>query len=124
MGRLATGIDLVEVARLETLQENIRRKFVGRVFTPRERDWAGESSARLAMLFAAKEAVAKALGSGIGEISWQDIEVVFNNEDDPQLQLSGTARQVGASQGLDHWKVSISHTSRYALAFVVAWVQE
>ncbi|MGB9801236.1 MAG: holo-ACP synthase [Thermanaerothrix sp.] len=72
---LQCGVDLVEIQRLERLDPQIRQRFLRRVFTPLELEEANEDLAVLAGRFAVKEAVAKALGCGIGPISWQEIEV-------------------------------------------------
>ena len=68
-----TGIDLVEIDRFINLNPAVRKRFYRRVFTESELGYIGESFNRAAGIFAAKEAVAKALGCGIGPISWQDI---------------------------------------------------
>jgi len=68
-----SGIDLVEIGRFSQLDPAIRKRFYARVFTPEELGYIGELFNKAAGIFAAKEAVAKALGCGIGPISWQDI---------------------------------------------------
>lgn len=120
MAAVSTGIDLVEVERLVELRDTIRQKFIERVYTPLEISWAQDNSWRLAELFAAKEAVAKALGSGIGEISWQEIEISIS-EGEYKLQLSARALRLAQQQDLRHWQLSLSHTDMYAVALVVAW---
>ena len=74
----------------------------------------------LAVRFAAKEAVSKALGSGMGDINWQEIEILRDEMDAPVLNLHGKAQQRAALLGFHNWSVSLSHTDRHALAFVVA----
>jgi holo-[acyl-carrier protein] synthase len=120
MLKLRNGIDLVEVHRLEELKPAIRERFLKRVFTPLELSDADNSDQRLAGRFAAKEAVAKALGCGIGPISWQDVEVQNGPTGEPVLNLKGNARTLADSQGLEIWSISISHTKKYAVAMVVA----
>jgi len=68
-----SGIDLVEIGRFSRLDPAIRKRFYARVFTPEELGYIGELFNKAAGIFAAKEAVAKALGCGIGPISWQEI---------------------------------------------------
>jgi holo-[acyl-carrier-protein] synthase len=72
---LRTGIDLVRIDRLQSQRPEIRRRFLQRVYTENELAEAGHSDASLAGRFAAKEAASKMLGSGIGKVRWQDIEV-------------------------------------------------
>jgi holo-[acyl-carrier protein] synthase len=117
---LRSGIDLIEIARLEGIRPEIRRRFLTRVFTAQELEDAQDSNLHLAGRFAAKEAVAKALGCGIGPVSWQEIEIRRGQAGEPELALYGKARQMANDLGLTTWSVSISHTKEYALAMAVA----
>ena len=120
MSPLRSGIDLVEVKRMENLQESIRTRFLERVFTTAELEFARNSDMHLAGRFAAKEAGAKALGSGIGPVSWQEIEILNGPSGEPLLTLHGDAKKMADGLGLEQWTVSISHTREYALAVAVA----
>ncbi len=124
MTALRTGIDLVEVERMLELRDGIRQKFLERVFTPQEVETAAGVNEHLAEYFAAKEAVVKALGCGIGPVSWQEIEVQHSSDGDPQLSLSGNALEIAGQLGLDQWRLSLSHTSEYAVALVIAFGSE
>jgi holo-[acyl-carrier protein] synthase len=115
-----TGIDLVEIKRLEDINPAIRFRFIGRVFTGLEIIEAGESIPSLSGRFAVKEAVVKALGTGIGPISWQEIEVRRSEFGEPELNLTGNALRIANEQGVNQWSLSISHTKCYAVAVVVA----
>jgi holo-[acyl-carrier protein] synthase len=117
---LRTGIDLLEISRLKRMKPEIRQRFLIRVYTPLELEQAGHSDASLAGRFAAKEAVAKALGCGIGAVSWQDIEVQRGGEGEPRLFLYHSAKIIADGLGLHTWSISISHTGDLAAAFVVA----
>ncbi len=117
---LRTGIDLIEISRLENLNEQIKPRFLRRVFTPEELNEVGSSSTSLAGRFAAKEAVAKALGTGIGPVSWQDIEIRRGPGGEPLLELHGNAQRLAEEQALDCWSISISHTQTHAIAMAVA----
>lgn len=117
---LRTGIDLIEISRLEEMEPAIRQRFLQRVFTPLELDLLGDSPASLAGRFAAKEATAKALGTGIGAISWQEIEIRRGEQGEPLLILSGKALEIAHLLGLQNWSVSISHNRTTAAAVVVA----
>ena len=74
----------------------------------------------LAARWAAKEAVAKALGTGIGQVAWREIEVLQNDDGCPSLRLHGRAAALAAERGLTRWAVSLAHDGGLALAFVVA----
>lgn len=117
---LRTGIDLIEIERLEKLNPNIRQRFLERVFTEGEREDAGEVWATLAGRFAGKEAVAKALGCGIGWVAWKDIEIRRGAQGEPVLKLHGNAHKAALELGLDTWSISISHSRTHATAMVVA----
>jgi holo-[acyl-carrier protein] synthase len=117
---LRSGVDIVEVKRLENLGENIRPGFLSRVFTSLELEENQDNNQFLAGRFAAKEAVAKALGCGIGPISWQDVEITRGLQGEPQLHLYGEAQRMADALGLVNWSISISHSDAYAVAVVVA----
>jgi holo-[acyl-carrier protein] synthase len=117
---LRTGIDLIDIARVETLIERYGPRFLTRVFTPGELSDCQESAASLAARFAAKEAVSKALGTGIGPVSWHEIEILRGSERAPVLHLHGAAAHLAASLGLSEWSVSLSHTQTQAVAVAVA----
>ena len=117
---MRTGLDLIEIDRLEQLDPSIRRRFLARVFTPAELAQAGDSNPSLAGRFAAKEAVAKALGTGIGVVHWQHIEILTLASGEPQVHLHGAARLLASDLKLTEWSLSITHTRNLAAAFVVA----
>ena len=96
------------------------RRYLDRIYTPAELAQAHQLPEYLAGRFAAKEAVAKALGTGIGEISWKDIEVLGDDQNAPVLNLGGAAKARSERLGLSHWSVSITHGMGQALAFAVA----
>lgn len=118
--QVRTGIDLIELSRLEQAIQRHGQRFLERVFTP---DELAETSGRLDSLagrFAAKEAVVKALGTGIGPIAWKEIEIRRGPQRDPVLHLHGLAKEKAAELGLYTWSVSLSHTEHYAAAVAVA----
>ena len=117
---LRTGVDILEIERLHDALERHGRRLLERVFTNRELAEVEGNTASLAARFAAKEAVAKALGTGIGEIGWQEIEVLRGPSREPVLYLAGKARQLADALGLQTWAISLSHSRLYAVAFVVA----
>jgi holo-[acyl-carrier protein] synthase len=117
---LRTGIDLVEISRFEELNPAIRERFFQRVFTPQELREAQGLMPSLAGRFAAKEAVAKALGCGIGPVAWREIEIREGSLGEPVLELHGAARLLADQYGLVEWAISISHTRAQAAAVAVA----
>ena len=120
MPPLRTGIDLIEIARLDSIQPRIFERFLARVYTGRELEEARQSMATLAGKFTAKEAVSKALGGGIGVVHWQDIEILHGAQGEPTLILHGAAQALAVQLGLTTWSISISHSQTYAVAMVVA----
>jgi holo-[acyl-carrier protein] synthase len=117
---LHTGIDLIEIERVRGLLERYGTRFLERVYTPLEIAELGENVASLAGRFAAKEAVTKALGTGIGAVAWREIEILRGPQREPVLHLHGAAAQLAAELGLDEWSLSISHSQTDAVAMVVA----
>jgi holo-[acyl-carrier protein] synthase len=117
---LSTGIDLVEVERLQSVAQRYGARFLERIFTSQELSEAGRNPASLAARFAAKEAVSKALGTGIGDMTWLDIEVLRGPAREPTLHLHGKAAELARDLKLDSWSISLSHTQTHAIAMVVA----
>lgn len=114
-----SGVDLIEVDRIDRAILRHGQRFFERFFTLQELVDAGGRTPALAARFAAKEAVAKALGTGIGEIGWHEIEVVYGPRREPVLRLHGAALERARSLGLDAWSVSLSHTHEHAVAMVI-----
>ncbi len=118
---LRTGIDMIEIERIDRAILRHGDRFFRRFFTPRELiDSEGRTPA-LAARFAAKEAVAKALGCGIGDVQWQEIEITRDAQRAPHLHLMGAAQRRADALGLRVWALSLSHTHEHAIAMVVAW---
>jgi holo-[acyl-carrier protein] synthase len=117
---LRSGIDTIEVSRLEEIRPAIRARFIQRVFTEREIIQARDQNDALSGIFAAKEAVSKALGTGIGFVHWRDIEIVHLPSGRPTVRLHGNAETVARDLGLTEWSVSISHDRNKAIAMAVA----
>jgi len=117
---LRSGVDLIELERIEGIIRRYGSRFLERVFTPRELAEVGENTASLAVRFAAKEAVAKALGTGIGDVGWQEIEVLRGPARQPNLSLSGRAASLAVELGLVTWSLSLTHNQSQAIALVVA----
>lgn len=119
-----TGIDLIEIERVRNALDRYGERFLRRIYTPAELaectgDYQQHSSS-LAARFAGKEATAKALGTGIGEVSWQEIEILHQEDGKPILILHERAAALANAQGLTSWSLSISHTHSQAVAVIVA----
>jgi len=120
---LRTGVDLIEIERIQTAIDRHGSRFLARVYTARELVYCQGRVESLAGRFAAKEAVAKALGTGIWRhgVGWTDIEVLRDLQSGaPQLQLHNAAATCASTLGLHEWSVSLSHDRARAIAFVVA----
>lgn len=112
---VGVGIDVVDIARFEA---SLLRSpgLLERLFTPGER---GLAVASLAARFAAKEAVAKALGAP-GDLHWHDAEVVTEPSGRPRLRISGTVAALATELGVGNWHLSLSHDAGIASAVVIA----
>jgi holo-[acyl-carrier protein] synthase len=95
-------------------------RFLTRIFTPKELALFRNRIGSLAARFAAKEAVAKALCTGIGEVEWVHIEILRGPNKEPALYLHEKAKQVAEEKGYHTWSISLSHTHEHAVAMVVA----
>ncbi len=115
-----SGIDMIEIDRISRLDPSIRKKFFTRVFTSEELNYIGESFNKAAGIFAAKEAVAKALGCGIGPISWQDIAISHTQDNQPIVTLLSRAQEKAKTLHIKQWSISITHTKKTAAAIAVA----
>jgi holo-[acyl-carrier protein] synthase len=115
------GIDIVEIESIDRYIKAGEDRYLQRVFTSAELAFCRGRLPQLAARVAAKEAVSKALGTGIrGGISWHDIEVVSNKRGRPSISLSGRAAILAERLHLYDWKISISHSPSFAIAFVVS----
>ncbi|MCB1700701.1 MAG: holo-ACP synthase [Pseudomonadales bacterium] len=120
---ISIGTDILRIARIDTVLERLGERFVARILTPAEQQEyrASKQPARLlAKRFAAKEAVAKALGSGIGRgVSWQDIAIGHDSQGAPLVTLSGGALQVANRRGGSRVELSLADEVDYVVAFAV-----
>lgn len=118
------GIDVVEVGRIEAAIANLGDAFIDRLFTAREREYCGKQkrpALHYAARFAAKEAVSKALGTGIGgQAGWLDMEVERAESGAPKMIFTGNAANFLAAEGIAEVQVSLSHAKEYAAANAVA----
>jgi len=123
MQSVTNGIDLVEIDRFSRIDPKIKGRFCRRVFTANEIAAADNRDDRFAGRFAAKEAAAKALGCGIGDINWHDLEILNDPKGKPVLHLYGEAERLARKIGWVSWSVSITHTSITAAAVITALIE-
>ncbi len=117
---IRVGVDLVEIARIETALG--RSAFAERCFTEAEREYcdaAANSAERYAVRFSAKEAVLKALGVGLGGVGWHDMEVTRLPSGEPQIRVSGRGLELGHELGIQSWLITMTHSKTTAHAMVV-----
>ncbi|HEY2574186.1 MAG TPA: holo-ACP synthase [Verrucomicrobiaceae bacterium] len=121
---IAHGIDLVEVSRVRGLLEKSGDRFKERVYTADESSYCDSCASpamHYAARFAAKEAVAKALGTGLADgVIWTEIEVCRDEKGVPSIALHGAAAERARAMGICVWRISLTHTSELAGASVVA----
>lgn len=118
--QLKTGVDLIEIDRVANVVRRHGDRYLERIYTAAELEQSHRNPQYLAGRFAAKEAVAKALGTGIGNVGWLEIEVLGDEQNAPVLKLFGAAQKRAQELALTDWSVSISHSVTHAVAFVVA----
>ena len=112
------GVDIVEIPRIERVIKRWGKTFLERVFTPAELKLYNNTPS-LAARFAAKEAVLKALGACDKGISWQDIEILAELNGKPVVNLIGKAKLEADKSAISRMNISLSHSEKYAVAFVV-----
>jgi len=123
MGVIGIGVDLVECARIQHSLDRFGDRFLRRVFTDGEIEYATSMkfpARHLAARFAAKEAVSKAFGTGIGKnMGWRDIDVRKKPSGEPYLVLSGGAEVLAKERSITNALITLSHTDNHAMAMIV-----
>lgn len=121
--KIKTGVDIVNINRIKKILLSKREEFLKKIFTKREIRYIskrGYKANTIAGIFAAKEAISKSLGSGIGYINWQDIEVFHDKNGRPYISINFKLDNMMKKLGLDNLDISISHEKDYAIAFATA----
>lgn len=121
---LNNGVDIVYISRIEKLMRDKKDRFYNRIFTPDEIKYIEEknhSPQTVAGIFAAKEAISKLLGTGIGKINWKHIEILHEEEGKPYVNLYDEALKFSGQLGIDEFSLSISHEKEYAIAFATGY---
>lgn len=116
---LITGVDIIEIERIDRVATKYGNRFLERIYTQSERDYCRGRGPQLASRFAAKEAVMKALGTGIRGIGWKDIEIKRKRGSAPFIELHGRALKRSDQIGLHELALSLTHSQDFAVASVV-----
>lgn len=123
MSVLGIGVDLVENARIQHSLDRFGERFLHRVFTEGEIGYSQSMkfpARHLAARFAAKEAISKAFGTGIGKaMGWKNIDVRKKPSGEPYVVLDGNAKQLADERGVTSVWISLSHTEHHAMAVIV-----
>ena len=117
---IAVGIDIIEVERVRKVYEHHGERFLKRVFTEMEVRQCRGKATRLAGRFAAKEAISKALGTGLHGVSWSEMEVVQLRSGRPTVTLRGNAKRRAQFLGISAFDVSIADLKDFSIAIAVA----
>ena len=122
------GVDVVENARIRQSIDRIGDPFLDRVFTSKEREYCDAMrypDRHYAARFAAKEAIAKAFGTGIGEnLNWRDMEILRRDSGEPFVVMSGIGKEFAKSKRIHQIMISLTHTDHYAAANAVVCCEE
>ncbi len=120
---IGCGIDLIKIERIEKIIKKWGDNFTSRVFTLLEREYCekkkGNKYQSYAGRFAAKEALLKALGLGLREANWKEIEIKNDELGQPIIDTSGKLKNIASAKGVSKYFIAISHTKDYAIAQVI-----
>lgn len=120
---IGTGIDIIEINRIRSVINKWNLRFLNRVYTSNEIHYCGQKKdscfQSFAGYFSAKEAWAKAIGTGIYGIRWKEIEIRKDDLGKPYIHLSGQAQKMATKRGITNTNLSISHTRHWAIAQVI-----
>ena len=123
MSIIGIGIDLVDCARIQNSIERFGDRFLQRVFTAGEIAYSQSMkfpARHLAARFAAKEALSKAFGTGIGKsMGWRDLDVQKKESGEPFVVLSGGAEKMARERGVDKIWITLSHTEQSGMATII-----
>ena len=117
---LSTGVDIIEIERIQRAISRWGGRFLNRVYTPAELFLCRGRVPELAVRFAGKEAISKALGTGLVGIKWLEMEILSDPRGKPLVRLHGQAQARAAEIELADFAISLSHSRLYAVASVVA----
>ena len=129
--KIFLGTDITEIERIEAMYKKYGERFLCRTFSNSEIEYCVSkplhTPSRLAVRFAVKESVSKALGVGVNKlgwdkgIDWKDVELIRDAKGAVALRLSGKAKVLEEKLGITNWEVSVSHSKRDAIATVIGY---
>lgn len=117
---LSAGVDIIEIERVQRAISRWGDRFLDKVYTSAEIELCRGRAPELSARFAGKEAISKALGTGLVGISWREMEILSDRRGKPWVRLHGRAAARASKLGLSEFAISLSHSRDYAVAFVVA----
>lgn len=121
---MKSGVDIIKNSRIKVLLDKYDEKFLNKLFTSKEKEYIlyrKKDFKTIAGLFAAKEAISKVTGSGIGKLSWRDIEILHNKSGRPYVNLSGKLENMLNTLNLKEIDISISHEEEFSIAFAIGY---
>jgi holo-[acyl-carrier protein] synthase len=113
------GVDIVELYRIQEALDRFGDRFLKRVYTEKEIAFCRGRVPELAVRFAGKEAVMKALGTGVRGVAWREIEILPQRSGKPEVHLHGRAKARAEKIGLKDIGISLSHSREYGVASAV-----
>ncbi len=116
---LTCGVDLLLLKRFQSVLDRHRERFLKRIYTERELDYCRDRTPELAARFAGKEAVMKALGTGVRGVRWREIEILANARGKPVVILHGGAERRSREIGLERIEISLTHERTMVCAFAI-----
>lgn len=123
---MVTGVDIVQISRIEKIMTRKSDSFINRIFTKGEIEYIkrkGKNTNTIAGLYASKEAISKAIGTGIGQIGWHDMEISHDDSGKPIVNISPNKESLLIDLGINKFDLSISHDGDYAIAFIIGYYQ-
>ena len=114
-----TGIDIIEINRIVDVKKRFNKRFLQKIYTDQEILYCKDRGPQLASRFAAKEAMMKALGTGIRGIPWKSIEVTRERGKAPKILLHGAAKKKAKELKIHNIALSLSHSKKFAVASVI-----
>ena len=116
----SVGVDIIEISRIRAAIDRYGERFLNRIYTELELKICHRKPEALASRFAGKEAVMKALGTGVRGVGWREIEISSERSGKPLVQLYGKAQDKANHLGLGMLAISLSDSKEYAVAVVVS----
>ena len=118
------GVDIVDIKRIRKILLKSKESFYRKIFTENEIIYIekkNNSPQTVGGIFAAKEAISKVLGTGIGQVGWKDLEIIHSEEGGPLVNYNDKLRKLMDQLGISKIEVSISHEKEYAIAFAIGY---